>query len=104
MEESVRNKSVIVRISSDREVYCEVSLICRTFRCKYETRHLVAVLDRGGEWHPWKCVPGPVTLWQAKIARILETRAKGSYLDYGGKERDGGRVGWGTKGRGCRGE
>lgn len=36
--------------------------------------------------------PSPLP-WKAKIVRILETRTKGSYLDYGGKEPVGGRVG-----------
>lgn len=67
-----------------REEYDKVSLICRIFRCKYEARHKVE--EESGIFGSARLAP---SLWKAKIARILETRAKGSYLDYGGKDRVG---------------
>lgn len=49
---------------------------------KLAIRWLSSVGEEGGILGSARPVP---SLRKAKIARILETRTKGSYLDYGGK-------------------
>lgn len=78
----IHKKSACLRIirSPRSKNTSKILLICRILPGKYGDSR-----DRRGEWHLRKHAVA-VENQDCQGTRTLETRVKGSYLDYGGKE------------------